>query len=156
MIYMESPESLPVLTVSSPTSIFMAGGITNCPDWQQDMRELLSNTNLTLLNPRRVDFPIHDPDAAKAQITWEHIHLRKANAILFWFPHETLCPIVLYELGAWSIGSKQIFVGVHPEYQRRQDVEIQTHLVRKDFKIVYSLEGLANQVIEWNNGLSPD
>lgn len=147
MIYIESPKSLLVL---SETSIFLAGGIANCPDWQQDMRGLLKNTNLTLLNPRRASFPIYDADAVEIQITWEHNHLRRVNAILFWFPCETLCPIVLYELGTWSMGLKQIFVGVHPEYLRRQDVEIQTLLAKPNIKIVYSLEDLASQVIGWN------
>jgi len=66
--------------------------------------------------------------------------------IQFWFPQETLCPIVLYELGAWSKTNKPIFVGVHPEYKRRQDVEIQTKLARPEVKIVFSLENLAKQI----------
>ncbi len=41
---------------------------------------------------------------------------------------------------------KPIFVGVHPDYQRRKDVEIQTQLVRPEVKVVYSLEDLAQQV----------
>ena len=128
-------------------SIFLAGGITNCPDWQQDMVGLLNDTRYTLLNPRRKDFPIGDPNAALEQIAWEHNALRDADEILFWFPDDTICPIVLYELGAWSMTQKAIYVGVHPEYQRRQDVEIQTRLVRPEIKIAYSLEELANQII---------
>ncbi len=128
------------------TSVFLAGGITNCPDWQKDIVELLSDTNLVLYNPRRADFPIGDPNAAKEQITWEHKYLHKADMILFWFPKETLCPIVLYELGYWTNSSTPIFVGVHPEYQRRQDVEIQTGLSRSNVEGVYSLEDLAQQV----------
>ena len=128
-------------------SIFLAGGITNCPDWQQDMVGLLSDTLYTLLNPRRKDFPIGDPNEALEQIAWEHNALRDADEILFWFPDDTICPIVLYELGAWSMTQKPIYVGVHPEYQRRQDVEIQTNLVRPEIKIAYSLEELANQII---------
>ena len=144
MIYLESPEILE--QKQGTTSIFLAGGITNCPDWQQEMVQLLKDTDLILLNPRRADFPIHDPNAAREQITWEHDHLRKADAILFWFPCETLCPIVLYELGAWSKTMKPIFVGVHPDYARRQDVEIQTGLVRPRLEIVYSVEDLSRQV----------
>lgn len=130
-------------------SVFLAGGITGCPDWQQEMIKFLQGTGLTLLNPRRENFPIHDPDAAEEQITWEHRHLRKATTILFWFPHETLCPIVLYELGAWSMSDKPLFVGVHPNYRRRQDVEIQTGLARPGVEVVYSLEELAGQVTTW-------
>ena len=129
-------------------SLFLAGGITNCPNWQADMVEMLKDTDLTLLNPRRADFPIHDPNAAQAQIKWEHDALRDVHAISFYFPKETICPIVLYELGAWSMTNKPIFVGMHPEYQRRQDVEIQTQLARPEVEIVYSLEALTEQVKE--------
>lgn len=145
MRYLESPENIE--HALGYKSIFLAGGITGCPDWQQEMVSLLSDTSLILLNPRRADFPIHNPNAALEQITWEYIHLRFADAILFWFPYETMCPIVLYELGAWSMTGKLLYVGVHPEYQRRQDVEIQTGLARSDVIIVYSLQDLANQII---------
>lgn len=131
-------------------SVFLAGGITGCPDWQQEMRHLLGQTRLHVLNPRRADFPIGDPDAAMEQITWEHDHLRQASGILFWFPCETLCPIVLYELGAWSMAlGTPIFVGVHPDYVRLQDVRIQTHLIRPEVHIAADLEALADQVVRW-------
>ena len=131
------------------TRLFLAGGITDCPDWQQEMKDLLSKTDLTILNPRRKNFPIHDPGAAGAQIKWEYHALRNADAILFWFPHETICPIVLYELGAWSMTCKPIFVGAHPEYQRRQDVVIQTYLARSLVRVVSSIEELADQIKRW-------
>ena len=110
------------------------------------MIRLLSATNYTLLNPRRKNFPIDDPNAGREQIVWEYHALHDANAILFWFPCETLCPIVLYELGAWSMTNKPLYVGVHPKYERRKDVEIQTELVRPDVRVVFSLERLAEQV----------
>jgi len=135
--------------------VFLAGGITGCPNWQQEIVHLFDETDMILLNPRRENFPIDDPQAAREQITWEYHHLRRADAILFWFPRETLCPIVLYELGAWSMTSgvlavrKPIFVGVHPEYKRRQDVEIQTRLERPGVRIAYRLPDLALQVRMW-------
>ncbi len=132
-------------------SLFLAGGITGCPNWQQDVAEQLKDSPLVLFNPRRASFPIEDKDAARAQIAWEHIHLRKATAISFWFPCETLNPIVLYELGAWSMTNKPLFVGVHPDYQRGQDVSIQTALARPDVHIVASLEELAQEIISWVN-----
>lgn len=42
---------------------------------------------------------------------------------------------------------KPLFIGIHPNYPRRQDVEIQTSLVRPDIKIVYSLQDLAEQIL---------
>lgn len=145
MRYMEAPVNY---NDCPGSSIFLAGGITGCPDWQQEIVHLFTATDFTLLNPRRKNFPIGDPKAAFEQIKWEHHALRDADAILFWFPHETICPIVLYELGAWSMTDKPIFVGVHPEYKRRQDVEIQSQLVRPYVEIVYSLEKLVDQVIK--------
>ena len=47
--------------------------------------------------------------------------------------------------------SKKLFIGVHPDYVRRSDVEIQTGLVRPDVEIVYDLETLAGQVKDWVN-----
>jgi hypothetical protein len=64
-------------------SLFLAGGITGCPDWQRQLRDELADTALTLLNPRRTQFPIGDPRAAPVQIEWEHRHLRRATAILY-------------------------------------------------------------------------
>lgn len=132
-------------------SVFMAGGITGCPDWQADAIELFRryDADMVLYNPRRKDFPIGDPDAAEEQIRWEHDHLRKAHAIMFWFCYDTVQPIVLYELGAWSMMPKPIFVGVHPGYQRRQDVEIQTALARPDVVVVSDLTTLVENVVEW-------
>ena len=143
MRYIESPETY----TREGKSLFLAGGITGTSDWQLKMKESLSNVPIVLFNPRRKDFPIDDSSAAEDQIKWEHEYLRKASMILFWFPCETLCPIVLYELGAWSMTQKKIFVGIHPEYKRKQDVEIQTKLARPEIEIVYDLGELSEQVI---------
>lgn len=145
MRYIECPD----VYEGNEKSLFLAGGITNCSNWQLELVSLLKDEDITLLNPRRKNFPINDSKAAEEQIKWEYTHLRKAKAISFWFPKETICPIVLYELGAWSIADKPIFVGTHPEYSRRQDVEIQMKLVRSKIKIVYSIEKLAEQIKGW-------
>ncbi len=152
MIYIEAPNKLEHIIsyvemgYFNIDTLFLAGGITDCPNWQKEMLEMLSDTTLTILNPRRENFPIHDAGAALKQITWEHYALRFASEILFWFPKETICPIVLYELGAWSRGRKKLYVGVHPEYKRKQDVQIQTRLARPEIEIVYSLEALSSEV----------
>jgi len=143
MQYIEAPTQY---EPKGQKSLFLAGGITGCPDWQREVVAALADTDWVVLNPRRANFPIHDPNAAIAQITWEHEHLRKADAISFWFPRETLCPIVLYELGAWSMTDKPLFIGMDREYQRRMDVVIQTGLARPDVHIVYSLDDLAQQL----------
>jgi hypothetical protein len=127
-------------------SLFLAGGISNCPDWQSALAAQLEDTAWVLLNPRRADFDAENTRLAEQQIVWEHQHLRLATALAFWFPSQTLCPITLYELGAWSMTNKPLFVGTHPEYKRRLDVEVQTRLVRPDVTVVDSLEALAVQL----------
>jgi hypothetical protein len=127
-------------------SIFLAGGITACDDWQARMAAMLSRLDLVVLNPRRKNFPIDEPAAAEEQIRWEFRHLRRATARLFWFPSATLCPITLYELGSSSMTRVPLFIGADPSYARRQDVEIQTRLVRPEVRVVSSLEELAQQV----------
>lgn len=144
MRYIEAPE-----ITEFENGLFLAGGISGCLGWQTEITAMLSQTPYTILNPRRADFPMNDPTAAEAQIRWEHDHLRRAATLLFWFPCETLCPITLYELGAWSMTPKPLFIGLHPDYARRQDVEIQTRLIRPDVQIVYSLTALAEQLIAY-------
>lgn len=127
-------------------SLFLAGGITGCPDWQQYACRQLEGSSIVLLNPRRKNFPMNDPSAALAQIKWEHKHLRKATAISFWFPAEAIQPIALYELGAWSMTDKPMVVGAHPDYPRLQDVVVQTKLARPEVPVVASLDALVEEI----------
>jgi hypothetical protein len=146
MRYIEAPQTYD----GDEASLFLAGGITGCPNWQSEVVTKLQDLPLIIYNPRRSNFPQH-VDAAKEQIAWEYSHLRKATAISFWFPKESLNPIVLYELGAWCMTSKTLFLGVHPDYQRVQDVVIQTALVRPDISIVQTLEELIQNIRSWTD-----
>ena len=115
-------------------AVFLAGGITGCPDWQAEARRELDALPIAILNPRMADFPIHDPGAAPAQIAWEFEHLRRADVVLFWFPDSgpVVQPIVLYELGAHAAAGKPIAVGCDPGYARRVDVVLQLGHVRPE------------------------
>jgi len=145
MRYIEAPEHYD----GDGKSLFLAGGIRNCPDWQSYLADLLKETDLVILNPRRKVFPIHEPNIVEKQITWEYNHLERANVVSFWFPKEAINTLTLYELGAWSKTDKIIFVEVHPEYPKKMDIEIQIKLARPDVDIVYNLESLSEQIIEW-------
>ena len=144
MHYIECPSPEPI--DPNEKSLFLAGGITNCPNWQLEVVNMLEETNWTIINPRRANFDLDNVQLLEPQIEWEHQRLLQARAILFWFPAQTLCPITLYELGAWSMTNKPLFVGTHPEYQRKYDVEIQTRLVRPEITIQDSLEKLVLQI----------
>jgi hypothetical protein len=148
-IIVESPNEVYSLENQSNYKLFLAGSITNCPDWQKEVIEKLKDVeNLTIYNPRRADFPIGDPDAAEEQITWEYNKLKEADGVSFWFDSGSLGPITLYELGRWGNSSKDknLLIGIHPEYQRKQDVEIQTQLSRPETSIVYSIDDLVENI----------
>lgn len=144
MMYIEAPQP----EVTWPI-VFLAGGITACPDWQVEMRMHLEamDLNAVVMNPRRANFPIDDPNAAEAQIYWEFKALEQADIISFWFPKATLCPITLFELGKHLLIDPAPLIGMEPGYAREQDVVIQTRLeLGNDFEFVDTVEDLASQI----------
>lgn len=137
-----------------PPTLFLAGGITGCPDWQQEFLRLLRNQgeglDLTVFNPRRQYWDMEaGEDVSRQQIRWEYAHMHQADAIAFWFPKESICPIVLFELGSWLHQDKLLFVGCDPAYPRRFDVTEQVSLVDITKPVYQSLEILAGSVSTW-------
>lgn len=126
-------------------AIFMAGGITGCPDWQRTVVSQLSSIpNLILINPRRDDWDLSK--SSEEQITWEYYHLHLADYTYFWFPKEGQCAITLFELGA-AIGEKRnIRVGVEPGYWRSLDVHKQVALAAPHITVVDNLYDLYEPV----------
>lgn len=133
----------------SPHALFVGGGITGCPDWQQKLKDSLETRKLhpaaVLMNPRRANFPIDDPDQSVQQIVWERIHIDAAHTVLFWFPKESICPIALFELGTLLRTTTPLIIGTDPEYPRIVDVEVQTSLLRPAAIVVHEFES----VISW-------
>jgi hypothetical protein len=148
MLYVEAPE--PTDFDDDAVTVFLAGGIGNCPDWQADMVSLFEDTSLVLLNPRRKEFEVPwTRQASEEQINWEFEALKRADIVLFWFAEGgSVQPIALYELGSHARDrGKRIVVGTHPDYARRDDIEIQVRLLRgKDFPIYNSLVAVADAV----------
>jgi hypothetical protein len=130
-------------------SVFLAGGITDCPDWQAEARLQLEN-DVVVLNPRRENFPIDDPSAAMEQVTWEFKHLARARKILFWFASgPSPQPIALYELGRHAALHHPLVVGVDPNYVRRADVIIQLGLARPSLQIHKTLKETCEAVLNY-------
>ncbi len=137
MQYVEAPTDLSNMEYRWPHPwVFVAGGITGCPPWQWELCEMLEDYECgTLFQPRREDFPIDDPSAAEKQIQWEKKALWACDVFSIWFcGSESVQPICMFELGAHSsracYDEVLLAVGVDPEYQRAQDVEIQMSLIR--------------------------
>jgi hypothetical protein len=150
--YVESPDEW---SGGDLAAVFLAGGITGCPDWQAEARRTMSG--VVVLNPRRADFPIHDPDAARGQIEWEYRHLHRARVVLFWFPAcESPQPIALYELGRHAALGRPIAVGVEEGYIRAADVRIQLELARPDIRVFGSLGATCAKAIALANGSARD
>lgn len=128
-------------------SIFIGGGISGCANWQEEfLNYFKTDLPVTFFNPRREGtFSIKDKKQTPIQILWEHKAMAWSDIVVFWFPKETLCPITLFELGKMLVRKKHIFIGCHPKYARRLDVEIQSNLEGK-FKIHSSLKSLAQAV----------
>jgi len=136
MYVITAVEPVPKLKVL-PT-VFLAGGITNCPDWQAVVISGLSSVNGVLFNPRRPNFPIDVPSAAETerQIAWEFDALQAADIFSMWFCNANSDqPICMYELGRHVARYQQmgqlarVVVGVEPGYRRATDVRIQLRLV---------------------------
>jgi hypothetical protein len=132
MEYIEAPQPYERRPGDHP-SIFLAGGITACEDWQLQVRTRLADAPVVLFNPRRSTFDLARPDNAAEQVAWEYRHLRLAQLTLFWFPacdpRVTVQPITLLELGTAlaevRLIGRKIAVGADPGYPRRLDLELQ-------------------------------
>jgi len=51
--YVEAPQWASEEVWTDYKSVFLAGGITDAPDWQKQMRKLLTQNRVAVVNPRR-------------------------------------------------------------------------------------------------------
>lgn len=122
--------------------LFLAGGITNCDDWQSkviDELNAFSLDDLMIFNPRRKYFDSSDKNASQKQIEWEFKYLNSMDIFTMYFANSenSVQPICLYELGRhlermihrfpgdWK---DRIIIGIEDGYSRTQDVIIQSRL----------------------------
>lgn len=126
--------------------VFLAGGITNCPNWQKETLEHLEDykpNNLIVFNPRRKTFDVTDPAAAQKQIEWEYKYLNEMDIFSMYFAAgDSPQPICMYELGRHLERMKarfpqdwksRIVVSVEDGYCRAEDVKIQMSLVTGEY-----------------------
>lgn len=162
MITITAPEEAPTFSLTKDWyKVFLAGGITNCPPWQPELIKLLEQynaTNLVLFNPRRDNFDITNNSISAEQIDWEHLMLKKADLVSFWFSQgPSVQPITLYEYGKYSTKNKHnVVVGCHPDYLRSFDLEYQSSL--EGIEVCNDLNILASKIIQkqiqWKNDKS--
>lgn len=161
--------------------VFLAGGIQKCPEWQDEVIAMLRDfPHGTLWNPRRKNFPIHDPNAAEEQIAWEFQVLEETDIFTMWFcESESVQPICMYELGRnlaryEAVQNKlrkgnqfgpgewpqpfRVCIGSNPRYQRWTDVVKQVALVDAGIRIstslkqhVMQIKNAINEYMEYQN-----
>lgn len=117
-------------------TVFLAGGISSCEDWQKEVIDYLGNMpdteHLVIFNPRREKWPTIQ-QAIREQIEWEYKYLNECDIASFYFAGgESVQPITMYELGrqlAFRSGDpKSIIITCDENYTRYNDVDIQSEL----------------------------
>ena len=119
-------------------SIFLAGGITNCKEWQKEVIEELEFEDISLFNPRQEHFDVSDKNASYKQILWEFDRLEKMDIFSMYYCNDNSDqPICMYELGRNIVRmqnrfpsdwEKRIIISIENGYRRTTDVLIQTDL----------------------------
>ena len=142
---------------------FLAGGITNCWEWQDKViNELKSYSDtgaLVVMNPRRPDFPINDPNAAPQQIMWEFYWLERCDIFSMYFAasEQSDQPICMYELGRNVIAMQhrfpesymnRIVISCEDGYRRETDVKTQMNLALGQITISTTPEEHAKRIVE--------
>jgi len=116
-------------------ALFLAGGIDRAPDWQKDaiayLKTKYKKLDLAILNPRRsTPFSREDYEARSEQVRWEFMHLRYANAILFWFPENAPCTTSLFELGYW-LNTSKVVIGINPGHYKERSITRQIEFLNE-------------------------
>ncbi|MEU8922615.1 nucleoside 2-deoxyribosyltransferase domain-containing protein [Kitasatospora sp. NPDC048545] len=137
-------------------TVFLAGGMRNCPDWRQWAIESLADQwhragadrPVTVFSPSRV---VSGRAFSQELVRWEHDALRACDVVLFWFPRGNEKapeqPIALYELGVAAATFKPIAVGTEPGYVRREDVGAQLRLIRPGLPVRGDLNSTVGDVV---------
>lgn len=168
-----------MLRVCEPTTkdnirVFLAGGISNCANWQEKVIKELKKyetsknlENVVIDNPRRKQFDI-EKDSAEEQIEWEFNKLEQCDIFSIYFCNsKSVQPICLYELGRnilrmqekfpndWQV---RIVISIEDGYSREQDVLIQSKLALKGVDVFVNTkatpESHANCIMEAINCIS--
>ena len=112
MKILQSPEEYIFKEKEDKILIFLAGGITNCSNWQDSLIESLKPIlkekeyfqNLILINPKRESsIALNNEKEIIKQIKWEYKYLNQCDIFTMFFDDTKLSdqPICFYELGKY-------------------------------------------------------
>lgn len=133
-------------------SVFLAGGIVNCPNWQANAIAAIGDyyPDALILNPRRSYFDVSDPRQTDIQMEWEVTNLRKVDVALFWYADADEAQAgVAHELGFIGESDQDFVIGVDPRFSRRHLVHAQlryTWAHREDRRYTIVHESLSDTI----------
>lgn len=126
--------------------VFLAGGITNCEEWQKTVINYFKENwkherGIIFLNPRRDSFDVTNPNATREQIEWEFKYLNTPHVLfsMYFSNSSSPQPICFYEMGRalakeFEIDDfdnsriNDVFIATHKDFHRKADVLIQGEL----------------------------
>ncbi len=123
-------------------AVFLAGGITNCEDWQKEVIEYFKSlpeektNHLVIFNPRRDKWPKNsDVEEVRRQINWEADYINKSNIFSMYFTNTDKSdqPICFYELGRYARGNDVI--SYQEGFKRALDVDFQMEILCPTMRI---------------------
>ena len=151
-------------------TVFLAGGITNCEDWQQEVIDYLQNLpenqteKLVIYNPRRSEWPDNgDVEEIRRQINWEADYIRHADIFSMYFVNTKKSdqPICFYELGKYA--NCRSVISYQEGFTRALDVKLQLEVIgienriNENFTPVQHAEAIMKEYDEeWRRYLEPD
>ena len=126
-------------------TVFLAGGITGCRDWQKETIEHLrkfvgrDDTQVVVYNPRQEDFVgNYNLNATIDQIIWEYQYLNQVDIFSMYFVGgNQIQPICMYELGRYiKPYEEEQVISVEKNYIRKIDVVNQVALTTRGLTAV--------------------
>lgn len=156
-------------------SVFLAGGITKCRNWQEEVIKILQSKddeesefsyyvgesfiympispyNMTIFNPRQKHFDITDQSASYKQILWEFKRLECMDIFSMYFcESESDQPICMYELGRNIIRMQNRFPN---DWEQRIIISIEAGYKRKQDVLIQMY--LCAPILDVHENINPE
>jgi nucleoside 2-deoxyribosyltransferase len=133
--------------IKEGVSVFLAGSIEmdRAAPWQNMVIHALTETRLTILNPRRKEWDASWKQEAtnepfREQVNWELAGIEESDIVAFYFDPATKSPVTMLELGL-AIGlQKKIVLACPQGFWRKGNIDITA--TRNRISVLPSLEAL--------------
>ncbi len=150
MIEIKAPNKIPKF--DNKLVVFLAGSIEmgKAKDWQSELKDILKDVDVVLLNPRRDNWDTSWEQSAsnpkfKEQVEWELNGLEQNHITVMYFQAGTKSPITLLELGLRANYFGTI-VYCEDEFWRKGNIDVVCDYY--DIKRANSLQELADYIVK--------